>query len=305
MSTNNTQLAEVKKDISAQVLAKIEQFQQAGELRLPSDYSVENALKSAYLILSEQKVGGQNGKPVLEACTKPSIANALLKMVVWGLSPMKKQCDFIPYGDKLECSIEYTGNIALAKRFGGLKDIKSRAVFEGDEFVFEVDPETGRNKLVKHKQTLQSMGSKKVIGAYAILEMADGSHDMEIMSIEQIKESWNQGAMKGNSPAHKNFPDQMAIKTVINRACKPLIRTSNDAVLYSEEDGEGEKTIDVVAENVKHEIKENANKEELSFKDISDAEVIDEITEDEKEAAMGDAERFAEHAEVPNAGPGF
>ena len=57
MSTNNTQLAEVKKDISAQVLAKIEQFQQAGELRLPSDYSVENALKSAYLILSEQKVG--------------------------------------------------------------------------------------------------------------------------------------------------------------------------------------------------------------------------------------------------------
>lgn len=276
---NNTQIAEIKKDISSQVLAKVDQFQQAGELKLPADYSPENALKSAYLILSEQKVGGNNGRPVLEACTKPSIANALLKMVVWGLSPMKKQCDFIPYGDKLECSIEYTGNIALAKRFGGLKDIKSRAVFEGDDFAFEVDPETGRNKLVKHTQTLQSMGSKKVIGAYAIIEMTDGSRDMEIMSIEQIKDSWNQGAMKGNSPAHKNFPDQMAMKTVVNRACKPLIRTSNDAILYSETDGEGERTIDVVAENVKHDIKTNANKEELGFKDISDAVEYEEMPE--------------------------
>ena len=307
MSTENqnTQVAEIKKDISAQVLAKVDQFQAAGELKLPADYSPENALKTAYLILSEQKIGNTN-KTVLEHCTKTSIANALLKMVVWGLSPMKKQCDFIPYGDKLECSIEYTGNIALAKRFGGLKDIKPRAIFEGDEFLFEVDPETGRNKLIKHTQTLKSMGSKNVIGAYAILEMNDGSKDLEIMSIEQIKDSWNQGAMKGNSPSHRNFPDQMAIKTVINRACKPLIRTSNDAILYTENDGDGERTIDVVAENVKHDINTNANKEELGFKDISDAVVVDELTDEYKEAAIGDAQRFAAHAEEPETtGPDF
>lgn len=298
---NNTQIAEIKKDISAQVLAKVDQFQQAGELRLPEDYSPENALKSAYLLLSEQKVGGQNGRPVLEACTKPSIANALLKMVVWGLSPMKKQCDFIPYGDKLECSIEYTGNIALAKRFGGLKDIKSRAVFEGDDFVFEVDPETGRNKLIKHTQTLQSMASKKVIGAYSILEMNDGTRDMEIMSMEQIRDSWNQGAMKGNSPAHKNFPDQMAIKTVINRACKPLIRTSNDAVLYSENDGDGERTIDVVSENVKHEIRQKANKEEIGFKDIADNVDFEEIPETSEETDhFVNSEEFTEAEAGPN-----
>lgn len=295
MSTENqnTALDAVKKDISTQVLAKVDQFQAAGELRLPEDYSPENALKSAYLILSEQK--SSNGKPVLEVCTKASVANALLKMVVWGLSPMKKQCDFIPYGDKLECSIEYTGNIALAKRFGGLKEIKARAIFEGDDFQFEVDPETGRQKLVKHSQTLQSMGSKKVIGAYAMIEMNDGARDMEIMSIEQIKDSWNQGAMKGNSPAHKNFPDQMAMKTVINRACKPLIRTSDDAVLYTESDGDGERTIDVVAEDVKHEIRENANKEEIGFKDISDAAEYEEVVE----------ETTAVAEEVANEGPGF
>ena len=276
----NTALETVKKDISTQVLAKVDAFQKAGELKLPKDYSPENALKSAYLILSETK--NQSGKLALDVCTKESIANALLKMVVWGVSPMKKQCDFIMYGDKLECQMEYTGNIVLAKRYGGLKDIKARAIFDGDIFVFDVDPETGRNRIIEHKQTLQSIGSKKVIGAYAMYEKEDGIKDVEVMSIEQIRDSWNQGAMKGNSPAHKNFPDQMAIKTVINRACKLLIRGSDDSVLYSEDDGEGERTIDVAAEDVKHEIREKANKEEIGFsaEDVEDAKIVDEAADE-------------------------
>lgn len=300
----STQVAKVQKEITAQVLTKINTFQSSGELKLPADYSPENALKSAMLELTETK--NTAGKYALDFCTQESIANALLKMVVWGLSPMKKQCDFIMYGNKLSCDIEYTGNIALAKRFGGMKDITSNAIFKGDEFAFEVNPETGKKKLIKHSQTLESMGSKDVVGAYSIIEMNDGSKYMEVMSMQQIRDSWNQGAMKGNSPAHKNFPDQMAIKTVINRACKPLIRTSNDAILYNEDDASGERTIDVVAENVKHDINTNANKEELGFKDISDAVVVDELTDEDKEAAIGDAQRFAAHAEEPEtSGPDF
>ncbi len=293
MSTeNNTQLANVKKDISAQVLAKVDAFQAAGELRIPENYSPENALKSAYLLLSEQK--NSQGKMVLEVCTKESIANALLKMVVWGLSPMKKQCDFIPYGDKLDCSIEYTGNIVLAKRFGGLKDIKAKAIFKQDEFEFEVNPETGKSKIICHKQTLESLGSKDVVGAYAILDMADGTKDVEIMSMAQIRDSWNQGAMKGNSPAHKNFPDQMAMKTVINRACKLLVRGSDDAVLYENEDRQVAE--DRVSEDVKQDIKENANKEEIGFADIEDAK-YEEVKEE--------ASTVAAESELEPAGPSF
>lgn len=272
---NNTQLTEIKKDITAQVLAKVNAFESSGELKLPKDYSPENALKFAMLELSETK--NNAGKYALEFCTKESIANALLKMVVWGLSPMKKQCSFLMYGNKLSCDIEYTGNIALAKRFSDMKDMKARAIFKGDDFVFEVDPDTLKVKIIQHKQTLESIGSKEVVGAYAIAYMNDGTKDVEVMSINQIRDAWNQGAMKGNSPAHKNFPDEMAKKTVINRACKPLIRSSNDAILYGEDDGDGERTIDVVAENVKHDIKTNANKEEIGFKDISDAVEYEEV----------------------------
>src|SRR5690554_4387057 len=104
MSTEVAKVESVKKDVSTQVLAKIEAFKATGELKIPKDYSPENALKAAYLILSETK--NSSNQFALQHCTKESIANALLKMVVWGLSPLKKQCDFIMYGNKLDCSIE-------------------------------------------------------------------------------------------------------------------------------------------------------------------------------------------------------
>ena len=61
MSTENTAVvAQVKKDISTQVLDKIAAFQASGELTIPKEYNVENALKSAYIILSDPKVTIQN-----------------------------------------------------------------------------------------------------------------------------------------------------------------------------------------------------------------------------------------------------
>jgi len=266
MSTTNTSaVANVKNDISTQVLAKIDAFQASGELTLPKGYNVENALKSAYIILSNPKDN------ILAKCDKASVAEALLKMVVYGVSPIKKQCYFIPYGEKVECSISYAGNIAIAKRYGNLKSIKGNAIFEGDTFEFEVDTVTGRRKVTKHLQTLESVGSNKIKGAYAVFELNDGSIDVEVMNINQIQTAWNQGGSKGNSPAHKNFADQMAVKTVLNRACKLLISSSDDSVLY--DPLEDDKVIDVTSSNVQHEIKTKANKESLDFED---ANVIDE-----------------------------
>lgn len=272
MSAKNTQVAEIKKDISAQVLEKIDSFQKSGELTLPKGYNAENALKSAYIILSDPK------NNLLAKCDKASVAEALLKMVVYGVSPIKKQCYFIPYADKLECSISYAGNIAIAKRYGGLKTIKGNAIFEGDTFEFEVDQQTGCRKVIKHFQTLESVGSGIIKGAYAVFELENGTKDVEVMNIKQIQTSWGQGGSKGNSPAHKNFPDQMAIKTVLNRACKLLISSSDDTVLYDPLEDDA-KVIDVAYENVQHEVKNNANKETLSI----DEETIDDAVIENEE----------------------
>ena len=96
-------------------------------------------------------------------------------------------------------------------------------------------------------------------------KLEDGTLDGGIMSMIQIRDAWNQGPMKGNSPAHKNFPDQMACKTVINRACKLLIRASDDSVLYGDEDGEK-------ADPVEAEKNEKANSKPIGFENAEDVD---------------------------------
>jgi recombination protein RecT len=61
--------------------------------------------------------------------------------------------------------------------------------------------------------------------------LEDGTKNLEVMNMAQIRKAWDQGATKGNSPAHKNFPDQMCKKTVTNRAVKLLISSSDDSAL--------------------------------------------------------------------------
>ena len=172
-------------------------------------------------------------------CDNTSIANALFEMVIDGLSVVKKQCYFIAYGNKLECQKSYFGNIALAKRICGLKEVNGAVIYEGDkkDFKYEIDPRTGRKKLISHVQKIENIDNNKIIGAYSIVIYENGISDMEIMPMKDIRIAWNQGAAKGNSLAHKNFPDQMAIKTVINRSVKIALASSDDKHLGLEERG--------------------------------------------------------------------
>jgi recT family protein len=257
-------VAVAQKDVVDNVLAKITKFEETGELVLPSNYSAANALKSAWLIL--QETVDRNNRPVLETCSKESIANALLDMVVQGLSPVKKQCYFIAYGTKLQLMRSYLGTLAVAKRVAGVKVAAANCVYEGDKFVYNIDPATGLKRIVEHSQSLDNLDVNKVKGAYAILGMEDGRIVVEIMNINQIKQAWMQGATKGSSPAHKNFSDEMAKKTVIGRACKLLIGMSDDAALFDEPD---DTERDTIAEQRNEQLADNANKKKLG--NIEDA----------------------------------
>jgi recombination protein RecT len=236
MAKQTQSLAIKERNVSDQVLKRVHELESVNQLRIPKDYSAENALRGAWLVLQDQKT--KDDKPVLEACSDNSIANSLFKMVVTGLSPIKKQCYFIPYGNKLTFQEDYTGKVALAKRFGGLKHISANVIYEKDTFKYTIDPATGRKKVVEHTQELGNIDINKIRGAYATLVMNDDTIETEIMSIQQIRQAWLMGQMNGNSKAHKNFTDRMARKTVIARACDALIRSSDDKPLFYNEDEE-------------------------------------------------------------------
>ena len=229
-------------NISEQVLSRIEQFQKDGSMILPKNYSVENHMKSAWLAL--QEVEDKEHHKALQICTKESIANSLLDMVLQGLSVSKKQGYFIVYGNKLIFQRSYFGTIALAKRAGGMvSEPVANVIYEGDDFLYEIDPKTAKVSIVKHSQKLENIDNSKIKGAYALVTLADGTTQVTIMSMQQIRAAWGQGATKGNSPAHKNFAEEMAKKTVIGRACKAIINSSDDAWLYDgkEDDADSDK----------------------------------------------------------------
>jgi len=212
------------------VLNQVNEMQAAGAIDLPADYSSANALKAAWFTLLATE--DRNKKPVIESCTPESICNTLLEMVTQGLNPMKKQCAFIAYGNTLTLSVEYFGKIALAKRYNPtIEQVTSNVIYEKDIFKYEINPITGRKTVIEHSQVLENINPDKIRGAYATIIFTDGSSAMEPMTMDQVKKAWNQGATNGTSPAHKNFPDQMAMKSVINRILKPYINASDDSEL--------------------------------------------------------------------------
>lgn len=254
-----TTQSDTKNEYIAAVLDKINQFQENGDLKLPANYVPENAVRSAYLIL----LGAvdTNQTPVLQACTKESIANALLDMVLKGLNPAKKQGYFIAYGKKLEFQVSYMGNLNIAKRVAAVIDVTGAIIYEGDEFAYKIDLRTGRKEVTKHEQSFENIDNAKIKGAYATVLFEDGTTDVEIMNFSQIQLSWQQGKAKGNSPAHKNFPDQMALKTVKNRAVKVLIGSSDDEALFKEETED----YDFATDQLNHQVATKANKTEMNF----------------------------------------
>lgn len=232
MSNN---LAVIKKDVVDVVAAKIQEFQQSGELQLPADYSAPNAMKSAFLIL--QDAVDRNKRPVLESCSKNSIANALLSMVVQGLNPDKKQVYFIAYGKQLAAQRSYFGAMALAKRVDPtIEKFSAEVIYAGDKVKYEIV--RGAKIITHHEQDFMNIDKTKIMGAYCVVIGIGGEvKSTTLMTMDEIKTAWKQSKMNpvddnGNiksTGTHGKFTADMAIKTVVNKACKPIINSSSDA----------------------------------------------------------------------------
>ena len=256
-------------DVVATVAARLRVYTDKRELLLPANYSAENALKSAWLVL--QETVDKNGNPVLQVCSQASIANALLDMAVQGLNPGKHQCYFIPYGTKLLCQRSYFGAMAVAKQVAGAKNIWAEIVYAGDAFEYEVSH--NRKDITKHTQKLDNIKPGNIAAAYCVVEFGDDRPSYtEIMTMEQIRKAWAKSKMNPDAPtsAHSQFPEEMCKRTVINRACKAIINSSSDDNLFLEHFNRTDE--EMVEGEVATEIAEGANG---SFIDITTGEIVE------------------------------
>lgn len=210
-----------QKQVTSNVANRIEAMKGEGLLIAPN-YSVSNALSSAYYALKNSSSGN-----LLQQCTQDSVYNALLEMVTQGLSPAKKQCYFIKYGSDVQLRMSYFGTIKVTKDLQDVKDVIANVVYEGD--TLEVAVENGRKKLVKHETDWRN-ADNPIIAAYCIITRTDGEEFLEVMTKKQIEKSWSKAKTRN---VQIDFPDQMAMRTVINRAAKMFINTSNDSDLFA------------------------------------------------------------------------
>lgn len=258
--------------------AQLEEKKQYG-LTFPADYNPTNALLGAYLIIKETK--DRNGKFVLESCSQDSIANTLMDMATMGLSMQKKQCYPIAYGGKLQCQVSYHGNKAMAHRYGA-KDINAEVIYEGDTFKYHL--ENGRKVLDEHTQDFENIDLTKIRGAYCVIALTDGSTYMEVMNIHQIKTAWKKGyGYKEGSGTHAEFTDMMAKKTVTSRACKQIVQQYGDVFAIEVADkAEDIDSVDVVAEDVAHEVQSYANAQEFPMPEDPESIEPEEVSAGEE-----------------------
>ena len=198
-------------------------------LMLPHDYAPMNALTSAMFILA-RTVDKQN-RPVLESCTPTSVREALMDMLLSALTPAKKQCYFIAYGDKLTYMDSYFGVQTKAKRADPNIDIiNATVVYKKDEFSYTIEDATITN--IVHKQDPDNIDITQIRGAYATIVYRDGTRKSDYMTMKQIETSWARGATKGGSDAHKMSPQEMCKRTVLKRHVKAIVNSSTDADLF-------------------------------------------------------------------------
>lgn len=225
MTTNG--VAETQRALDLGVQNQINQMmKQENGLKLPANYAVGNALKSAFFALKSSNDGDLIQVAAHVPEMKTSIANALMDMVVQGLTPAKTQVYFIKYGNQVKMQRSYFGTQAALKRLSEVHDCWANVVHEGDGL--EIGAENDRLVVKDWKPTLEGL-DREIKYVYAVIEMADGTHQHTIMTFKQIKNSWSQTRSKGT--VQDKFSDEMAKRTVLNRAAKNILNTSDDSDL--------------------------------------------------------------------------
>ncbi|AWM79684.1 recombination protein RecT [Gammaproteobacteria bacterium ESL0073] len=181
-----------------------------------------------------------NRVPALRECDPASFIGAVLQCAQLGLEPSLGlgQAYLLPFKNKnkgiTECQfiIGYRGMIDLARRSGQMVSLSAYAVYEYDEFDYEL----GLHPNLTHKPS-QEADRGKLTFVYAVANLKDGGVQFEVMSRAQIDaiRAQSKAGKTDYSPWATHY-EEMAKKTVIRRLFKylPVSVEMSKAVGYDE-----------------------------------------------------------------------
>lgn len=300
--TNQVANRKEQNQLVVSVATRVQKMVEDNQINIPDNYSVVNAVQAAYFKLTEVDFGSKTA--LIDKVTKESVAFALQDMAIQALSVAKNQGYFIAYGDKLQFQRSYHGTQAVLKRMTGIKDVWANVIWKGEEFEVEYN-ERGQLAFRSHKVDWKAATGNKddIEGAYCIIEREDGVQFLTVMTMAEILTAWSTSK---NKSVQDKYPQEMAKRTVFNRASKAFINTSDDSDLListvnrtTENEFEPTRKDITPEQEVKEEIKQNANQESIDI--VSEPQIIEHGTET---VDLGTSEIYTDQ-QVQTGGPGF
>lgn len=240
------EVATQNKDFSIVLMDKLNSVSEA----LPRDFNKARFVQNTLSLL--------NDNPDLAKYGQAQIVGGLLKGAYLGLDFYAHECYLIPYGKSLNYQTDYRGEKKLVKKYSirPIKDITAEIVREGDDFSVGI-----KDNVRVVNFTPKPFNTGKIVGAFALVEYADGGIGVDTMSVAEL-ENTRKHSKASNSPAWRDFTSEMYRKTVLRRLCKHIeIDFENPTQRSTYEDEVAIETDS--AELAKKEIAENANTEEL------------------------------------------
>src|SRR5690625_3452267 len=163
--------------------------------------------------------------PELRQADLGSLLGGVMQAAQLGLEPgLLGQCYLLPFKNnrkgitEVQFIIGYKGMIDLARRSGHIQSIYAHAVYENDDFEYEL----GLDPKLKHTPTMDE-DKGEYIGSYAVAHFKDGGYQMEFMPKAEIEKRRlaSPGGRSKYSPWN-NYYEEMANKTVIRHMWKYL-----------------------------------------------------------------------------------
>lgn len=173
-------------------------------------------------------VGEVRRVPKLADCSQATLMACVLDMMRLGLEPGPLgHAYLVPYGNVCTLILGYRGLIELARRSGQIQRIEAHLVYEKEaadpnHWVYEAGIEP---KLIHRPMLAKDRGP--IVAAYMVAKLADGSTQLEVMTIGEIE------AIRDRSKSGKSGPwvtdfGEMCRKTVVRRGSKYLPLAAED-----------------------------------------------------------------------------
>jgi phage RecT family recombinase len=167
---------------------------------------------------------------------RASLLRAVKRVAKTGLPIGAGGYHLLPFKGQVQESLDYRGALTLVRRSQLVKKVSAHVVRENDRCRVRL----GTDESIEHEVPISGRGDWLAVYAVAVVAGVD-TPEIELMEraeIEKIREL----APSKNSPAWKNFPDEMARKVCLKRLCKRLPLEDPDA-LRDLDDG-GRETVD-------------------------------------------------------------